>query len=108
MPARKIRCSLKSRSMRDARMQAVAIVSAGSPLSRRLMLASVSVVSVLLGSTGVDARALNGGSTLATSAPNIASDAATYAAQQAAAAARQTQGSLARAARAMQDMRAVQ
>lgn len=107
MPARKTRCSLKSRSMRDARMQAVAIVSAGSPLSRRLMLASVSVVSVLLGPAGVDARPLNGGSG-AVSAPSLASDAAAMAAQQAAAAARQTQGSLARAARALQDMQAVQ
>ncbi|WP_139069841.1 hypothetical protein, partial [Tardiphaga robiniae] len=72
-----------------------------------MLLVTVSAISLLVANNGALARALNGSSP-ALSAPNIASDAATYAAQQAAAAARQTQGSLARAARAMQDMRAVQ
>ncbi|MDI4231967.1 filamentous hemagglutinin N-terminal domain-containing protein [Bradyrhizobium sp. Arg237L] len=89
-------------------MVSILLGAAGTPVPRRLMLASVSVVSVLLGSADVRARPLNGSGGGALAAPNIASDAATQAAQQAVVAARQTQSSLARAAKAMQDMQAVQ
>jgi filamentous hemagglutinin family protein len=64
---------------------------------------------IVFGSGDALARALNGGGGGgALSAPNIASDAAARAAAQAAAAAQQTQQSLARAARAVQDMHGIQ
>ncbi|OYU91962.1 MAG: filamentous hemagglutinin [Bradyrhizobiaceae bacterium PARB1] len=69
-----------------------------------------SVCAAALFSTGGEAvaRSMNGGSAGFASAPNVASDAATLAAQQAVTAARKTQDSLARAAKAIQDMQAVQ
>ncbi|KZD24065.1 hypothetical protein A4A58_24765 [Tardiphaga robiniae] len=73
------------------------------------MLAGTSFLALTLSVSGVDARSLNGsGGGGVVSAPNIASDAAAQAAQQAAAAARQSQNSLARAARAVQEMQGVQ
>jgi filamentous hemagglutinin family protein len=76
-------------------------------LRNGVLLVTVSAISLLGANNGALARALNGSSP-AVSAPSLASDAAALAAQQAAAAARQTQGSLARAARALQDMQGLQ
>jgi len=77
--------------------------------SRRLLLASASALCMLYLPEMAVARSLNGGGSAGVvSAPNVASDAAAQAAQRAASAARQTQESLARSARAVQDMQAVQ
>jgi filamentous hemagglutinin family protein len=86
---------------------AEAMSFASRKLSRRLLLTGASTLALVLAAPDlVYARSLNGSGVV--SAPNIAADAATLAAQQAAAVARQTQGSLARAARALQDMQALQ
>ncbi len=106
MPASNSRRSHTSQPSRRGRM--VSPGSVGKPLSRGVLLTSVSLLSFMFGANEVYGRALNGGSAGGVSAPNIASDAAAQAAQQAAAAAAQTQRSLARAARAVQDMQAVQ
>ncbi|UGV28505.1 filamentous hemagglutinin N-terminal domain-containing protein [Rhodopseudomonas boonkerdii] len=95
-------------------MSAASMISALSSLpirrvSRGVMLAGASVGAVMLMTGGAaQARSVNGGGGGVLAAPNLASDAVTLAAQQAAAVARQTQGSLARAAKAVQDMQAVQ
>ena len=91
-----------------ARPSAARYLSVRLNARRTALLAGVSVVATVIASPHAAARALNGSGSGAVSAPNIAADAATAAAQQAAAAARQTQDSLARSARAVQDMQAVQ
>ncbi|UZE50956.1 filamentous hemagglutinin N-terminal domain-containing protein [Rhodopseudomonas sp. P2A-2r] len=74
-----------------------------------VLMVGASALAMLAASPEVHARALNGGGSAgAVSAPNLASDAAAQAAQQAAAAVQQTRDSLARAARAVQDMQGIQ
>ena len=94
----------------DHSVAAASPASFKRPTRRMVFLAGVSVAALASASPqSTYAKSLNGGgSSGALAAPNIASDAATRAAQQAAAAARQTQSSLARAARAVQDMQGVQ
>ena len=76
-------------------------------LQRGALLAGSSLAVLLMSMGLVQARALNGGSSLQ-SAPNIATNAAAEAARAVQGIARQTQESLARAARSVQDMQAIQ
>ncbi|WP_454629937.1 filamentous haemagglutinin family protein [Bradyrhizobium cenepequi] len=98
MPADKTRRSLKFASLRNAQTRAASSSFIGTSLSRRTMLTSVSVLSVLLVAGDVQARSLGGSASTVMSAP---------AAAQAAAAAAQS-AALERANQSLQTMQAVQ
>ncbi len=95
----------------DPRESAIPMKAFLGPLSRRVLLAGASAITlslfVLHGLDDAAARPL-GGPPGATAAPTVAADAATAEAQQAAAIARQSQGTLSRATQAIQAMQAAQ
>lgn len=101
-----LRRRLKSPSQPTARRGASVRQSGEAPLSRRLLLTSVSVLTVMLAAPQASARSL--GVAAPVSAPAIAADAAAQAAAQAAAAAAQGSASLNRATAAIQAMQAAQ
>lgn len=102
------RRSARRRLSRDVRAPSIdlSMLRSARTLSRSVLLAGASALTLMLAMPVAHARSL--GSAAVMSAPNFASDAATLAAQQAAAVAKQSSSALARATQAIQAMQAVQ